>query len=86
VPDIEACKAACDAKPPCNGASYYTDATEIGGKNCWLKVLGNSCALPADATDNPKATLLLKTDGCALQRPNTETLSLLAWPQELHIP
>lgn len=68
VASQEECQDFCTATVGCNAASFYN--TLVGGNNCWLKTLANSCELPADAPANPNATLLLKQEAaCALQLP-----------------
>lgn len=60
VADVAACEAACDLEPGCNAASYYVPVIADTGKNCYLKALGDSCALPTDAITDPTATFSLK--------------------------
>lgn len=62
VADIGECQAACDAEPTCNAAAFYDPAFPESGLNCFLKVLGDACGLPEDATADPNATLSLKCD------------------------
>lgn len=65
VDDVTGCEAACDAEPTCNTASFYKEIIPATGKNCYLKVLGDSCALPDDALEDPNAILSLKCDTVA---------------------
>lgn len=61
VDDVAGCEDACTAEPSCNAASFYNEAIAgTGGKNCYLKVLGDACMLPTDAIDDAGATLSLK--------------------------
>jgi PAN domain len=72
VADIAACEAACDAEAACNTVSFYTTIVADTEKNCYLKTLGDSCALPTDANMDPDAILSLKcTGGLAAAPPAT---------------
>lgn len=62
VADQKECEEFCSATEGCNAASFYSEL--VGGNNCWLKTIAEACALPSDAADNEKATLLLKCDKC----------------------
>jgi hypothetical protein len=62
VLDQMECEDLCTATEKCNAASYYLDGTSYGGMNCWLKIIADSCELPADADNDPNAVLLLKID------------------------
>lgn len=65
VDGVTGCEAACDAEPTCNTASFYKEVIADTGKNCFLKVLGDSCALPEDALEDTNAILSLKCDTVA---------------------
>lgn len=80
VTDMAACAMACDADLTCNAASFYSDASVYGGNNCWLKIIGDPCELPADAQADPEATLLLKQDTCAALHGCLRTASAAVLP------
>jgi hypothetical protein len=79
VLDQMECEDLCTATEKCNAASYYLDGTSYGGMNCWLKIIADSCELPADADNDPNAVLLLKIDAtCApLPQPITHAQSVV---------
>lgn len=62
VSSQQECEDFCSATEGCNAASYYLDGTAFGNKNCWLKILADSCELPSDAVDDTNAVLLLKIE------------------------
>lgn len=66
VADELACAEECDATAGCNAGSYYGAKPEAdwpAGKNCWLKTIGVSCSLPADAMADAGAMLIMKVTG-----------------------
>lgn len=63
VDTVADCEAECDATPTCNAAAYLATVLADTGKNCYLKVIGtDDCELPADADEDPEATLSLKCE------------------------